>query len=138
MQIVLREIGLLRSLMDVRMQGMTQIEDEKFARVERQLQLVELQRVEQKQDTKAAVDAALAAQKEAARDQTLASDKAIEKSEATFAAAIGAVNTAVNDLKERVTKIEARAVGGRAAYGDLFLVMGIVIAGIGLVVGFVR
>src|SRR5688572_24104498 len=46
--------------------------------------IIEAQRVEQKADTQKAVDAALQAQKEAVREQTAASDKAITKSETSM------------------------------------------------------
>lgn len=127
-QALLREILALRELMetkidnidtrlDERMAGLKAIQGEKFAKVEQQFELVERQRVEQKQDTKTAVDAALSAQKEAVHEQTLASDKAISKSEqgttkqidqlaTNFDTAIKGQETQVDDLKERMTRVE--------------------------------
>jgi hypothetical protein len=92
--------------------------DEKLNTIDRQLALVEQQRVEQKADTKAAVDAALTAQKEAVKEQTTASERAIAKSEAsttkqleqlseTFVTAIAGVTVALDDLKDRVRTVEA-------------------------------
>jgi hypothetical protein len=83
----------------------------------RELQLIEGQRVEQKLDTKAAVDAALAAAKEAVKEQTTASGLSISKSEnatneqlkqlgATFTTAIAGVDRTINDWKDRVTSAE--------------------------------
>src|SRR5687768_9854890 len=71
-----REVGALRELMEARIGALNLLvesrvqseigrHEEKFAKVSQQLALVEQQRVEQKADTKAAVDAALTAQKEA-------------------------------------------------------------------------
>src|ERR1035437_10183675 len=69
-----REITGQQEMTDVLMKGIERIVDEKFASVNTQLQLIERQRVEQKKDTKDAVDAALTAQKEAVREQTIASE----------------------------------------------------------------
>lgn len=84
---------------------------------ERELELIERQRVEQKLDTKAAVDAALAAAKEAVKEQTTASGLSISKSEnatneqikqlnVTFSTAISGVDRTINDWKDRVTSAE--------------------------------
>ena len=146
-----REIGQLESritvvetnlLSEVRHAG--QLTSEKFHTVEQQFELVERQRVEQKSDTKTAVDAALAAQKEAVREQTIASERAIAKSETgttkqldqlstNFDTALGGFRDQIADMKERTGKIEA--VKGNNQY---WLGIAIVIAGIvaGLVVKF--
>lgn len=79
--------------------------DEKFEAAERL-------RVEQKKDTKDAVDAALNAAKEAVKEQTASSEKSITKSELatgaqikqlqdTFATAIEGLRRAFDDLKDR-------------------------------------
>jgi restriction endonuclease Mrr len=94
--------------------------DERFAAAERQ-------RVEQKKDTKDAVDAALTAQKEAVREQTAASERAIAKSEtatnklleqlsATFGTSNEALRRAIDEVKERLGE-EARTL--RAAITDV-------------------
>ena len=83
---------------------------------------VEAHRLEQKADTSAAVAAALVSQREAFREQTIASEKSIAKSEAatseaikqlstTFTVAIDSANRAVNDVKDRVIAMESRARG---------------------------
>ena len=75
-------------------------------------------RVEQKKDTKDAVDAALSAAKEAVKEQTTASERSIAKSEGatskqldqiqeTFTTAIDGLRRSIDDLKE------ARAEDGR-------------------------
>jgi hypothetical protein len=99
--------------------------------------LVERQRVEQKIDTKAAVDAALIAQKEAVREQTAASDRAIAKSETattklleqlgqTFATSADAQRHITDEMKERINEVAGLAngstqmrIGSRETYGDL-------------------
>ena len=93
------------------------ITEEKFHTVEQNFDLVEKGRVEQKLDTKAAVDAALTAQKEAVREQTTASERAIAKSEAstnkqleqqalTTTTAIETLRNAMDDIKNRLSDVE--------------------------------
>jgi hypothetical protein len=132
-----REIKALKELLELRVNALDhrfeqRIEDhekmamEKFRRVALEFELVERQRVEGKTDTKAAVDAALIAQKEAVREQTMATATAIGKTEAGTAEqlkqlgvtqniAIAAVQSTLNDLKERVVKLEATKLGSREA-----------------------
>jgi len=97
----------------VLLKGLTDLEQEKFNRVEQQFELVERQRVEQKKDTKDAVDAALTAQKEAVREQTAASEKAIVKSETatnklleqladTFRTEASSLRRSIDEVKERI------------------------------------
>lgn len=140
-QSLLREISLLRTLMESRMEGMTAIENEKFTRVAQQFTLVEQQRVEQKSDTKAAVDAALTAQKEAVKEQTIASERSIAKSEmstskqleqlnTTFATAITGLTTVLNDLKDRVGKLESVKQGSQQAFAGLYALGGLLLTAI--------
>lgn len=100
--------------------------EQQFEKVGLQLQLVEQQRIEQKADTKAAVDAALTAQKEAVSEQTTASERSIAKSEtattksieqlgATFNTANDGMRRDIDGLKERIVVAESLKVGGREA-----------------------
>lgn len=103
--------------------------DAKFDAVAREMQLVEHQRVEQKQDAMDSLAAALAAAKEAVKEQTTASALSINKSEnatneqlkqltVTFATAIEGVNRTIMDLKERVGKNESvQAASGGVGQG---------------------
>jgi chromosome segregation ATPase len=84
LEVLHREIASLRELLETRMYGVDNVLREKFHTVDQQFALVERQRVEQKKDTKDAVDAALTAQKEAVKEQTNASERAIAKSETSF------------------------------------------------------
>lgn len=106
-----REHASLQELFEAKLQGAGNITSEKFTSVETQFDLIERQRVEQKKDTKDAVDAALSAAKEAVKEQTTASERSIAKSEtattkqleqltATFSTAILGVTTSINDLKD--------------------------------------
>lgn len=98
----------------------------RFSAFERELALIESRRVEQKVDTKVAVDAALSAAEKAVKEQTVASEKSILKSEtsaaeqskqqnATFTAALKGVSDILADVKDRVVKVESRKEGS----GDL-------------------
>lgn len=110
-----REIAGLRELMDTRV-------DEGFQRLEQRFSLVEQWRVEQKADTKEAVQSALTAQKEAVQLQTEASERAIAKSEAattkqleqlatTFATAFDGVRRDIDGVKERINNVDRRSIG---------------------------
>jgi hypothetical protein len=140
-----REVKALRELIESELQATSQVTFEKFRSIETQMALVEAQRVEQKADTKAAIDAALTAQKEAVREQTIANNLAFSKSEGatakqleqlktTFDTAIAGVSISLADVKERVGRIESVKVGGRetvnAVYAfTAFLVALLVIGG---------
>jgi len=147
-----------QQLLELSIEDLKEVLDEKFEKVEQQFELVERQRVEQKKDTKDAVDAALTAQKEAVREQTAASERAIAKSEAatskqldqlsvTFTTEASSLRREMGEQKERLTTIEQRKVGGSeqrteqrqslagvyAAIGALGIVFFVVLAIVGLI-----
>jgi chemotaxis protein histidine kinase CheA len=82
--------------------------DTKFNQINRQLTSVEAMRVEQKADTKAAVDAALTAQKEAVKEQTSAFREAVAKSEAATTKQIDDQGRRIDELKDTSTKVESK------------------------------
>ena len=101
----------------------------RFTAIDHEFTLIESHRVEQKIDTKVAVDAALSAAEKAVKEQTLASEKSIIKSEtsaaeqskqqnATFTAAQKGVSDTLADVKDRVVKIESRLSGVREQEAD--------------------
>ncbi len=121
---LLREVGILKELMLTMFQAM-----------EAKNLLLEGQRVEQKNDTKNALDAALSAAKEAVREQTIASDRAIQKSEQstkeqlaqmnnTFQLAIATSSDNLNELKDRVTRIESLKQGGQEKMTGIYAMVG--------------
>jgi hypothetical protein len=114
-----REVLRLQELLETFIRGKNEVTEEKFASIKVQMDLIERQRVEQKQDTKAAVDAALAAAKEAVKEQTTASERAIAKSETAttksidqlgdkFDTAVDGLRREIGDVKERVTAAEIK------------------------------
>lgn len=124
---LLREVDRVQKLIDAkiegsvgtlsaRLDGMELVLAEKFQSVRQQFEIIESRRVEQKQDTKTAVDAALQAQKEAVAAQTDASEKANAKTEAattkstdqlaeTFNTAVDGMRREIADLRERLGKV---------------------------------
>jgi hypothetical protein len=109
----------IRDVVDANQKGGLALTDEKFNRVAQQFELVESQRVEQKVDTKSAVDAALIAQKEAVREQTAAFALATAKSEGsfskqleqqadTFGTATEALRRSIDDVKERIAEVDIK------------------------------
>ncbi len=127
---LLREIARLERLMETQISGLRDLIGEKFISVETQFALIERQRVEQKKDTKDAVDAALAAAKEAVKEQTTASDRSITKSEtatseqlkqllATFTTATSGITDNISDVKERISRIETLKQGTTQNWGLL-------------------
>jgi hypothetical protein len=125
-----REMLVAQELSEAKLHGEIELTAQRFNSFEALLELKELQRVEQKSDTKAAVDAALIAQKEAVQEQTIASGLSIAKSEAatakqldqqsvTFTTAISGVtktssdqkdafNISIGDLKERLSALDLK------------------------------
>ena len=138
----------LRALLEARDIGASEVVAERFRSVDRQFELVETQRVEQKVDTKSAVDAALIAQKEAVREQTTASERAVAKSDAatakqieqltaTFRTAIDGVTSLLSDTKDRVGQIEATRRGSLDERGQQQTGLGSTVSVLGLVVAVV-
>jgi len=150
-QALLQAVGSVRELLESRIEAMEDVQNEKHLQAEQQFELVERQRVEQKKDTKDAVDAALTAQKEAVREQTAASERAIAKSEAatskqldqlsiTFSSSTADVRRELAEMKERLTAIEQQKVGAKedrtglyAAIGVLVTILLVVLAVVGLI-----
>lgn len=99
-----------------------QLLDIKVAHLEKQFDLIERQRIEQKTDQRTAIDDALKAAKELVFQQNLANTSANAKSEASFSKQIDQIATLfasekkasderINDLKEQVAKSEGRGGG---------------------------
>lgn len=143
---ILRETAILRELLETNVTGVSAVAEEKFQAMSdrfesmnQKFDMVERVRVEQKKDTKDAVDAALTAQKEAVKEQTQAFGLATAKSEAamteqlkaltaTFSAGITALTNAHNDTKDRVSRIESAKTGGSTMIAGIAGGVGVLIS----------
>ena len=116
--------AMLRNLIQAEITHQNDLFNEKFVRIEAQFRMLDERTAEQKKDTKDALDAALAAQKEAVASQTVSSEKSITKSETATIERIKAVETLlssstrasddkINDLKSRIVALEAVKLGSR-------------------------
>jgi hypothetical protein len=118
--------GMIRNLIKTEIQHQHDLFDEKlsgaFKQIITQLTMLDARTAEQKQDTTNALNAALAAQKEAVAAQTASSEKSITKSETATIERIKAVETLlsastrasddkIDDLKSRIVAIEAVKLG---------------------------
>jgi hypothetical protein len=122
-----REVNNLKEIIKNTDIATREIMNEKFHSVDQQFVSAERARIEQKADTKAAVDAALIAQKEAVREQTLASEKAIAKSEVSTNSKLEESDKRVDDLKTRVGTIESIKRGGKEATASIYAFAGFVV-----------
>jgi transglutaminase/protease-like cytokinesis protein 3 len=122
------------------MENLRAVLNERFASVGKQFDERDTRSEREARDNKVAVDAAFAAQKDAATQTDIANAKAIDKSEVATTETINKLgelfnsshralgekidsfgkNTAdkIDDLKQRVQSIESSTVGGRQAVGD--------------------
>ena len=141
-----REIAALKEFLVSKIDAAEAHNAIRFAGIDREFVAIEAWRKEQKLDTKTAVDAALQAAEKAVREQTVASEKAITKSEtsateqskqqyATFTASLNGVSNTLADVKERVGKIEATRLGVIEQRIDTRQGNSAVVAVIGAVVG---
>jgi DNA repair exonuclease SbcCD ATPase subunit len=135
---LIREITTLNNTLQLQLTAQQVLVDQRLDSVGAHLEHIESQRVEQKQDTKAAVDAALAAAKEAVKEQTSASDRAINKSDdstseqlkqmsTTFTTAIAAVGGSIGDAKERITALESLRLGVKENLSGVYALIGLII-----------
>lgn len=128
-------VEALNTVLCAKIDCIEELADERYVSTQKQLDGVELRRAEYKADTKSAVEAAFAAARDAVREQALASDKAISKSESAFTSQVTAVEGTVSDLKDRIAKLETRAaantetrVDNRASLSSVVGVAGAIIA----------
>lgn len=120
---LLREAGHLKELLT-----------EKLIAVDKFLNKVEEQRVEQKIDTKTAVDAALAAQEKAILKTELATAEALRQLKLTFDTALIGVVSSIDDLKNRVGRVEGVKLGGQESKAGLYAAIAAAVGIVGLIV----
>lgn len=137
----------LRRLVQSEIEHMEMLMNERFAHIETQFKMLDARTAEQKKDTKDALDAALAAQKEAVASQTASSEKSITKSETATIERIKAVETLlsastrasddkIDDLKSRIVAIEAVKLGTKESVSDSRATIAAVVGVIGVVIAF--
>lgn len=117
---------------DTRIDAAEQLTVERFNRVETMMEHVEDQRREQKRDTKAAVDAALAAQKEATGKMATSVSSQIDALRANVETEVRSIRSALADLKDRVTSIESLSQGERRQQTDQRQMSSAAVAAIGV------
>jgi len=107
------------------------LRNEKFRSIETQLKMMERYRLENKEDTRAAVDAALSAAEKAVREQNLANDRSITKSETavteqlkqlnlTFSTAIDGIRRELSALTTKVTSLESVRLGVKENVSNVY------------------
>jgi len=108
-----RSLSALKELTESDLEGLEAVVAEKFNSVDTQFSLIERQRVEQKTDTGNALAAALAAAKEAVTKNEEATKEQLAQLKNTFDTAIAGVQALLNDLRDRVGRIENVKQGGQ-------------------------
>lgn len=115
-------INRVPSAVDTRVTALEDVIREQFRTVDQKFDDLQARTAEQKADTKAAVDAALQAAKEAVGQQTEASERSIAKSEAATTKQIDGViaridqsnvstGESISDLKSRMDRMESGRLG---------------------------
>jgi len=96
--------------------GLREVYDEKLTAVQLQFDLIERQRVELRANTGKALDAALAANKDS-----------LESLGHTYNTSHVALVALVDDIKSRVTALEAMRMGSKETNAGLYAVMGVIL-----------
>jgi hypothetical protein len=133
-----REITALNNTVQLQLGALQDRVEDRFSGVDAHFGYIERQRIEQKQDTKAAVEAALSAAKEAVKEQTTSTERAMSKSESdtsehlkhlrtTFTESIAAVERSVGYSKERITALESIRLGGKENLTGVYALVGVLI-----------
>ena len=102
-----REITMLESLIDARLEADEALTVERIRRVDALMDRAEEMRQEQKLDTRAAVEAALNAQKEATAKMEKSVSEQIAALRVTFETSAAGLRSSFSDLKDRQTALES-------------------------------
>lgn len=128
---------------DGKIANLERLHDEKFRSVQTQFTERDIRAEQTSRDSKVAVDAALQAAKEAVGKQNEASDRSIQKSEVSTTKQIDEQGRRVDDLKERLTRLESEGRGSDAAKttqqtsnASSISIISVVVAVVGLIGGF--
>lgn len=142
-ELLAREVAHLEQQIARRFASERELLGEQFGSVQRQLELAEERRLEQKADAAAAVAVSIAATREAFRDQRESMEKSAAKAEAltaaqleqlgeAFRAGLAALTDAVADLKDRVVALESARRGGFEQRNELRSSSSLVIGAAGI------
>jgi hypothetical protein len=129
---------------DEKIESLHNVHDEKFASIQTQFRERDVRTEQSSKDSKVAVDAALQAAKEAVAEQNKSSALAIAKSETSTTKQIdqmglqiqsgtNAMDGKVNDLKERVTRIEGMGEGKHASTAFMFSIVAALVSVLSLI-----
>src|SRR4029079_158045 len=120
-----------------RVQQLQELHEQKFAAIQVQLAERDARVASEKKDAKLAVDAAFAAAKETGAPQEQANREAIDKSERATSetiktnqesgrASIAALSKGLDEVKDRVTRIESAKVGGTENRTNFYATIGLI------------
>lgn len=116
---VQRQVGALKELLTQQLVDSDKLKEEKFSNIDKRLDLVEQARIEQKKDTATAVDAALKAAKEAVTEQNTSNVLAINKSETSTTKQIDNQDSKINDIKDRLIRLEGLVLSFTTTVADV-------------------
>lgn len=116
----------LKELFETRIDALAALQEEKFFSVGRQLDLAERQRVEQKTDTAAAVDAALAAAKEAVAKAEVNTAKQLEDLRTNFDTEMRSLRREVGDVGTTATTTRGEKVGAMEGRTGIYAAAGFI------------
>lgn len=146
-------VEAIPALVDNRVGHLRDLMDERFIAIGTQFKERDTRQDRESRDNKVAVDAAFAAQKEAAAKQDESNTKAIDKSEAAtaetlrtlaelFKTSTDAIVVTITDLKSRMDRIEGVKLGGSEQRIDsravIATVVGLVVVALAIVALIVR
>lgn len=112
-----KEVQALKDFLLATIKGEHDLKEVKFAKVEQRFELIESARLEQKEDTKTRVDAALKSQENAFAEQNRSFLVSINKSEESTRRQIEAQGEIITDLKDRLTRSEGQNSGKKDFWG---------------------
>jgi len=143
------KIMALKAFHDMRFDAIIQTFSEKFESIQTQFKERDVRSEQGSKDSKVAIDAALQAAKELVGKQNESSALAIDKSEKSTTKQIDqlgilittgnkATDDKIDDVKERITRIESEARGASHLWGFIIGAIGIVIAFVAVITKYVK